>query len=129
MPFCPKCHCEYREGFARCSDCNVELVGSLPEETLEIPDPGEHELVELSSFPDPMEAQMIQELLENNGIESVLQSDFNAGAGPFTASPNALLVRRTDFLKAREIFEEYFEGDRVDSEADKGSDETDETDH
>ncbi len=128
MPICPSCHCQYREGSTRCSDCNVELVDSLPEETREIPDPGELELVELSSFPDPMEAQMIQELLENNGIESILQSDFNAGAGPYTASPNALLVRKTEFLRAREIYEEYFEGDRADLQPDQNSDDTDDTD-
>ena len=135
MPFCPSCRCEYRMGFTRCKDCSVELVDSLPEEarespdTRESPDIGELELVELSSFPDPMEAQMIQELLENNGIESILQSDFNAGAGPYTASPNALRVRKTDFLRAREIYEEYFEGDRAELSPDQESDSTEETDH
>jgi hypothetical protein len=27
--FCPKCHAEYRQGFTRCADCNVELVQNL----------------------------------------------------------------------------------------------------
>ncbi len=129
MPFCPSCRCEYRMGFIRCNDCGVELVDSLPAETRESPDIGELELVELSSFPNPMEAQMIQELLKNNGIEAILQSDFNAGAGPYTASPNALLVRKTDFLRAREIYEEYFERDRAELSPDQESDSTEETDH
>jgi len=135
MPFCPSCRCEYRMGFTCCNDCSIELVDSLPEETRESPDIGESpemdelELVELSSFPDPMEAQMIQELLENNGIESILQSDFSAGAGPYTASPNALLVRKTDFLRAREIYEQYFERDQAELPPDEESDSTDETDH
>jgi hypothetical protein len=32
--FCPQCRAEYREGFSRCSDCGVDLVGalSIPEE-------------------------------------------------------------------------------------------------
>jgi len=121
-------------GFTCCNDCSIELVDSLPEETRESPDIGESpemdelELVELSSFPDPMEAQMIQELLENNGIESILQSDFSAGAGPYTASPNALLVRKTDFLRAREIYEQYFERDQAELPPDEESDSTDETD-
>ena len=127
MPFCPNCHCEYRSGFKRCNDCNVELVDSLPEETREKPDPGELELVELASFPDLMEAQMIQELLQNNGIESILQSDFNAGAGTYTASPNALLVRKSDFLRARELYEEYFERDRVEPQVGEELDDADET--
>lgn len=28
--FCPKCKAEYRQGFHRCSDCDVELVSELP---------------------------------------------------------------------------------------------------
>ena len=31
MMFCPKFGAEYREGFHRCADCDVELVDSLPE--------------------------------------------------------------------------------------------------
>jgi hypothetical protein len=128
MPFCPACHCEYRPGFTRCTDCDIELVDSLSEDNPELvdslsednpvePELGELELVDLGSFPDPVEAQMIQELLEKNGIISILQSDFNAGAGTFTASPNALLVGKGDFLKARELYEQYFEGDQPEEQA------------
>jgi hypothetical protein len=92
------------------------LVDSLSEENYEEPDRSELELVELASFPDPMEAEMIQELLEANGIESILQSDFRAGTGTFTASPNALLVRKVDFTKGRELYEQYFEGDQPEQE-------------
>ena len=28
--FCPVCRLEYRQGFTKCSDCNVELVDNLP---------------------------------------------------------------------------------------------------
>ena len=118
MPFCPSCHCEYRPGFTRCNDCDIELVDSLSEENYEEPDRSELELVELASFPDPMEAEMIQELLEANGIESILQSDFRAGTGTFTASPNALLVRKVDFPKGRELYEQYFEGDQPEQDID-----------
>ena len=114
MPFCPRCKFEYRSGFARCSDCDMELVESLSEENGEEPNCGKLELILLSTFPDPMEAQMFQELLESNGIVSVLQSDFNAGV-PFTASPNAILVQEVDFPKGRELYEQYFGGDRSDN--------------
>lgn len=30
MMYCPQCRAEYREGFTRCSDCQVELVEVLP---------------------------------------------------------------------------------------------------
>lgn len=32
MAFCPKCRAEYREQYARCSDCGVALVPTLPPE-------------------------------------------------------------------------------------------------
>lgn len=32
MPWCPKCKTEYRKGIRRCSDCDTELVDTLPEE-------------------------------------------------------------------------------------------------
>lgn len=128
MPFCPSCHCEYRPGFTRCSDCDIELVESLSKENYEEPDHGELELVELASFPNPIKAQMIQELLQANGIVSMLQSDFNAGAGTFTASPNALLVRKVDFPKGRELYEQYFEGDQPEQDLGQDIDDQDEVD-
>jgi hypothetical protein len=30
--FCPKCRAEYRPGFTRCSDCDVDLVHEFPEQ-------------------------------------------------------------------------------------------------
>jgi hypothetical protein len=32
LMFCPKCKVEYRPGFTRCSDCEVDLVNAHPEE-------------------------------------------------------------------------------------------------
>ena len=69
----------------------MDLVEALSEESGQL-NRGKLDLVMLASVPDPMEAQMFQELLESNGIDSMLQSDFSAGAGPFTASPNAVLI-------------------------------------
>ena len=34
LMFCPKCKVEYRPGFTRCSDCEVDLVDAFPEEGL-----------------------------------------------------------------------------------------------
>ena len=30
MSYCPKCKAEYRDGFKKCSACNVDLVESMP---------------------------------------------------------------------------------------------------
>src|SRR5437899_10688032 len=39
--FCPNCRAEYRPGFARCSDCGIDLVEILPPQN-----PGDPELNE-----------------------------------------------------------------------------------
>jgi hypothetical protein len=31
MLICPKCKCEYREGFKKCSECDCDLIESLSE--------------------------------------------------------------------------------------------------
>jgi hypothetical protein len=28
--FCPQCKAEYRDGFSRCTDCDIDLVAKLP---------------------------------------------------------------------------------------------------
>ena len=111
MPFCPKCKCEYRPGFVRCNNCDADLVEALSEENEQL-NRGKLDLVMLASFPNPMEAQMFQGLLESNEINSMLQSDFSAGAGPFTASPNAVLIQKIDFAKGLELYEQYHGGDQ-----------------
>ncbi len=44
--FCPVCKAEYRPGFTRCADCDVDLVSSLPEQQ---PQPTEAERADLES--------------------------------------------------------------------------------
>jgi hypothetical protein len=112
MHFCPNCKCEYRPGVARCSDCDMELVEFRSEENGQKFNRGKLELVSLGSFSVPMEVRMFQELLESNGIVSILQSDSNAGdCTSFTATPRAILVQEADFPKGRVLYEQYFNGD------------------
>jgi hypothetical protein len=49
--FCPECKVEYRPGFTRCSDCEVDLVDVLPEEDV----PCEEELTTLWECADQAE--------------------------------------------------------------------------
>jgi hypothetical protein len=39
--FCPRCKAEYRKGFTRCSDCDVDLVWELPKADIELRRTGE----------------------------------------------------------------------------------------
>lgn len=110
MPFCPSCGSEYRVGFTHCRDCDVDLVESLPKEHVPELDQTTLELVELASFPDYPEGEMIRELLDENGITTVLHGDAAAGVAPLS-SPVTLLVSRADLARALELYEEYFAGD------------------
>jgi len=125
MPFCPSCKCEYRPGFARCSNCDMELIESLSEENGEILNSGKLELVPLGSFSVPEEARMFQELLESNGIVSIPQSDHNAGAW-ILPPPMVILVQEVDFPKGRELYEQYFNGNPSENK-ERGTDDQDES--
>lgn len=107
MPFCPMCRSEYREGYTRCSDCDVDLVAALP---VAAPDESAGtpvNLVELAAFATDAEAEMFREILEKEGIASVLHGDFYpivGGGGPSVS----LLVDESDLTKAGKLLEDCF---------------------
>src|SRR5260370_26766311 len=49
--FCPNCRAEYRSGFARCSDCEVDLVEDLPPQNPQDPELYENERPDLADTP------------------------------------------------------------------------------
>lgn len=72
--FCPVCRAEYRQGFTRCADCDVELVWELPVKAI-VPHaadaPGDSDEDPFCSFwtgDDPRIHAEICELLEKEGI-------------------------------------------------------------
>ncbi len=71
MPWCPKCGAEYREGFARCSECDAALTDAPPpaDETPVRPGP---EWAEVASYATVEEARLAAGLLEENGIPATV---------------------------------------------------------
>ena len=110
MAFCPNCEAEYREGFTVCPDCNVELVAELTEEN-KTHDTSEGEPVPLQSFKTGAEAEMVRELLEQNGIRSFVEG------GDFAVIPSSfsqevvLMVDERDLDRAIEIYKAYFDAE------------------
>lgn len=117
MPFCPNCQMEYREGIPRCSDCDIELVDSLPDDALSEVEPEDVDLVEIASFANVSEADMIKELLESNGIQTIVRGDIDPIGATSGAAPITLLVEGQDQTRAREIYDAFFAGDAVEVES------------
>lgn len=112
MPFCTKCLSEYKATITRCRDCDLDLVPALSEDLL-VPDFSQAEMVELRTFPNAAEAEMIRGVLEQNDIRSLLQGE-TSSAGLFPAATSvSLLVDERDLEQARELIEAYLDAEVV----------------
>ena len=106
--FCPQCRAEYREGFFRCSDCDIPLVDQLPphrtnrQRGVETDHP---ELVVIRTFPTVIEADLAKSALESVGIDSMVRSDNKGGQTPGLAFSQGveLLVRAEDVTAANDM--------------------------
>lgn len=111
MAFCPNCEAEYVEGITVCPDCNYELVPELTDEN-KVHDTSEGEPVALQSFKTGAEAEMVRELLNQNGIRSFVEG------GDFAVIPSSfsqevvLMVDERDLPRAVEIYEAYFDAEK-----------------
>jgi hypothetical protein len=111
--FCPVCEAEYEEGIERCADDGAELVERLtPENTLR--DESEARFVPLHNIGSPAEAEMVADLLTQNGVRVAVQSGGADMLSPLlsAASPGALvLVDERDFDRAQELYASFFGDD------------------
>ncbi|MBU3113381.1 hypothetical protein [Clostridium lacusfryxellense] len=70
MSWCPKCKCEYRTGFIKCSDCGCDLVEVL--ETTKVDSVEEYDTEAfLISVSDDFEAKLIESKLNAFDIPSL----------------------------------------------------------
>lgn len=92
---CPSCGSEYREGFARCADCDVDLVEPPPPPAEEPP----VELVKVYETSNAAVIPLVESLLDDAGIEFMTKGaeiqDF-IGGGRFPAGFN-LIVGPVEF--------------------------------
>ena len=134
--FCPVCESEYEEGITSCADDGAELVEQLTPENTER-DHSEARFVPLHNIGSPAEAEMVADILGQNGVRVAVQSGGSDAFSPLlsAASPGALvLVDERDFDRARELYDSFFGSDitpltgTTDEEDDeRGSDESRET--
>ncbi len=111
--FCPVCESEYEAGITHCPDDNSELVARLTSENT-VHDSSEANFVALHNLGSPAEAEMVNDILQQNGIRSAIQS---GGADAFSpllssTSPGAtILVDERDYDRAKELYAAFFGDD------------------
>ncbi|HUE83569.1 MAG TPA: DUF2007 domain-containing protein [Pyrinomonadaceae bacterium] len=111
--FCPVCESEYQPGITRCPDDDIELVEKLDASTM-AHDRSEARFVPLHNMGSPAEAEMINDILSQNGIRSVVQSGGADALSPLlsSTSPGAvILVDERDFDRARDLYSAFFGSD------------------
>jgi hypothetical protein len=107
---CPKCGAEYREGFTRCTDCDVELIAPPPP-----PPPDDRpkiELVKVFEGGNPALIPVLESLFDDAGIEYSTTSEnlqdlfawgrFGSGFN-YAIGPIMFYVRAEDEAEARAI--------------------------
>lgn len=100
--FCPNCKAEYREGFTRCADCEVDLVDKLPEEKndeFEI-DP-DINFVEILRSTDLIDIAFIKGMLDSAGIHYFIKGDMMRNIRP--VDPAVLMVVEDEAEEAIKI--------------------------
>ncbi|HSB28515.1 MAG TPA: DUF2007 domain-containing protein [Pyrinomonadaceae bacterium] len=108
--FCPECEAEYEAGITRCPDDGTTLVERLTADNL-VHDPSEARFVQLYKLGSPAEAEMVDDILRNNGIRSMVKSGGADALSPLlsaTAEGAAILVDERDFDRAQEIYSAFF---------------------
>jgi hypothetical protein len=109
--FCPICEAEYQPGIARCADDNAELVPRLKSDRH---DNSEARFVHLHHVGSPVEAEMVNDILKQNGIRSVVQSGGADALAPLlssTAEGSVVMVDERDFDRAQELYKAFFGDD------------------
>ena len=111
--FCPVCESEYEPGIERCPDDDTELVERLTSENT-VRDHSEARFVPLHNVGSPAEAEMVNDILTQNGIRSAVQSGGMDAFSPLlsSTSPGAVvLVDERDFDRAQELYASFFGDD------------------
>lgn len=111
--FCPTCEAEYEAGITVCPDDNTPLVDRLtPDNTMH--DNSEARFVELHKLGSPAEAEMVHDILTQNGIRAVVKAGGSDALSPLlsaTAEGAVVFVDERDADRASEIYNAFFGGD------------------
>jgi len=111
--FCPICESEYEPGITRCPDDEAALVEKLTPENM-IHDSSEARFVQLHKLGSPAEAEMVNDILAQNGIRSMVKSSGLDALSPLlsaTSEGAVILVDERDADRAMEVYSAFFGSD------------------
>lgn len=113
--YCPHCLTEYREGFERCSDCNVLLSPGPPPQSRRLEPPNEATLVTVLETMDTMALMLAQAALDEAGIAYAVRAQdsavqefqglYRASAPTVWKCQSRIEVAPEDAGRARELLE------------------------
>lgn len=100
--YCPKCKAEYREGFSKCSECDIELVKELPIDSVE----DDNLLVDISVALQQSDIGFIKSILD---AENITYKIFDESSGNLFPVPdtNRLMVAKKDQQIAMELLKDF----------------------
>ncbi len=108
--FCPRCRTEYRQGFTRCSDCDIDLVSTLPPDPPE-PEDNHFNLVELYSPTTEPEMALIKSILEEDNIYYFVRNEvfgsMEVGPRVDLFNKKTIMVKNDDYQRASELIADF----------------------
>lgn len=108
--FCPVCESEYQPGITRCPDDDSELVTRLTPETT-AHDGSEAGFRLLHHLGSPAEAEMVNDILSQNGIRSIVKAGGADTLSPLlsaTSEGAIIYVDERDYDRAKELYDSFF---------------------
>jgi len=111
--FCPTCEAEYQPGITQCPDDNTPLVERLTSDN-SVHDSSEARFLPLHKLGSPAEAEMVNDILRQNGIRSVIKSGGADAFSPLlsaTSEGAIVFVDERDADRAMEVYNAFFGSD------------------